>query len=489
MADKRKLQNEMDRCFKKIQEGVETFDDIWKKLQSANNTNQKDKYESDLKKEIKKLQRLRDQVKTWAASNEIKDTTQLLKYRRKIEIQMEKFKKIERETKTKAYSKEGLVAAAKIDPAQRKKEETEQWLQSMIANLKVKLEVVEGEIESTNLSVRKKRMDRDKQERVEELGVLANNHKFHMRNLERLLRMLDNETIGSDDINQTRDDLDYYFKACDEPDYEHNEFLYKDLGLDDSVTNNIIGLPTSGSLTENQLASASTSSGVEHDDADTMQISNINGKTCAKLSSEKVAAFPKLVKATHPYAAGATTGSQQQNTATISSNSKTSNIHSTMNSIVTSVESMTIKSDDIVAAANTPTTTSEPVPLHSFPPKSNPLNITIGPIVRNAEHQSSLFDSNASVQQTTVPKVLQPSIKQNVISSPVSLAAPQLNRSSQYDRNTAHLSTLTDAIVMLQQQQQQQQLQQQQFDQSNLLDNPNMLATEYVSNHKLYNDT
>lgn len=29
------------------------------------NVNQKEKYESDLKKEIKKLQRYRDQIKTW----------------------------------------------------------------------------------------------------------------------------------------------------------------------------------------------------------------------------------------------------------------------------------------------------------------------------------------------------------------------------------------------------------------------------------------
>lgn len=35
---------------------------------------------------------------------------------------------VERETKTKAYSKEGLGLAQKVDPAQKEKEETEQWL-------------------------------------------------------------------------------------------------------------------------------------------------------------------------------------------------------------------------------------------------------------------------------------------------------------------------------------------------------------------------
>ena len=42
----------------------------------------KEKYESDLKKEIKKLQRLRDQIKTWLGSSEIKDKVQLTEARK-----------------------------------------------------------------------------------------------------------------------------------------------------------------------------------------------------------------------------------------------------------------------------------------------------------------------------------------------------------------------------------------------------------------------
>ena len=37
------------------------------------NVNQKEKFEPDLKKEIKKLQRYRDQIKTWIQPAEIKD--------------------------------------------------------------------------------------------------------------------------------------------------------------------------------------------------------------------------------------------------------------------------------------------------------------------------------------------------------------------------------------------------------------------------------
>jgi CCR4-NOT transcription complex subunit 3 len=42
--------------------------------------------------------------------------------------QMERFKIVERETKTKAYSKEGLGAAAKMDPHSKEKGDVTNWL-------------------------------------------------------------------------------------------------------------------------------------------------------------------------------------------------------------------------------------------------------------------------------------------------------------------------------------------------------------------------
>ena len=71
---------------KKVAEGTEKFDETWQKVHNASNTNQKEKYEEDLKKEIKKLQRLRDQIKTWIASGEIKDKTILMEKRKLIEM-------------------------------------------------------------------------------------------------------------------------------------------------------------------------------------------------------------------------------------------------------------------------------------------------------------------------------------------------------------------------------------------------------------------
>jgi len=73
MAEKRKLQAEIDKTLKRVDEGIAEFGEIWDKVHHAANQNQKEKFEADLKKEIKKLQRYRDQIKTWIQSSEIKD--------------------------------------------------------------------------------------------------------------------------------------------------------------------------------------------------------------------------------------------------------------------------------------------------------------------------------------------------------------------------------------------------------------------------------
>lgn len=72
---------EIQQVLKKVEEGVEVFDEIWDKVYAASGQNLKEKYEGDLKKEIKKLQRLRDQIKTWLGSAEVKDKSALTEVR------------------------------------------------------------------------------------------------------------------------------------------------------------------------------------------------------------------------------------------------------------------------------------------------------------------------------------------------------------------------------------------------------------------------
>eukprot|EP00099_Drosophila_melanogaster_P008024 NP_001260712.1 CCR4-NOT transcription complex subunit 3, isoform B [Drosophila melanogaster] len=261
MAATRKLQGEIDRCLKKVAEGVETFEDIWKKVHNATNTNQKqkhlqEKYEADLKKEIKKLQRLRDQIKSWIASAEIKDKSSLLENRRLIETQMERFKVVERETKTKAYSKEGLGAAQKMDPAQRIKDDARNWLTSSISSLQIQIDQYESEIESL-LAGKKKRLDRDKQERMDDLRGKLDRHKFHITKLETLLRLLDNDGVEAEQVNKIKDDVEYYIDSSQEPDFEENEFIYDDIiGLDEVE---LSGTATTDSNNSNETSGSPSS--------------------------------------------------------------------------------------------------------------------------------------------------------------------------------------------------------------------------------------
>ena len=214
-----------------------------------------EKYEADLKKEIKKLQRLRDQIKSWIASAEIKDKTSLLDNRRLIETvslyvmrenshpktsfqqQMERFKVVERETKTKAYSKEGLGAAQKLDPSQREKENVSCWLQISISGLQLQTDTFESEIESL-IAGKKKKLDKEKQEKMDDLKSKLERHKFHITKLETLLRMVDNDGVDINQIKKIHDDVEYYIDSSQEPDFEENEFIYDDIdGLEEVELN------------------------------------------------------------------------------------------------------------------------------------------------------------------------------------------------------------------------------------------------------------
>lgn len=150
---------------------------------------------------------------------------------------MERFKVVERETKTKAYSKEGLGAAQKLDPAQREKEEISCWLQNSISSLQIQTDQYESEIESL-LAGKKKRLDKEKQDKMDDLKGKLDRHKFHITKLETLLRMLDNDSVDVDQIRKIKDDVEYYIDSSQEPDFEENEYIYDDIdGLDEVELN------------------------------------------------------------------------------------------------------------------------------------------------------------------------------------------------------------------------------------------------------------
>ena len=99
MAERRKLEALVQTTTKKVEDGIVSFCDILEKYRTTGNASQRDKLGEDLKKEIKKLQRHRDQIKQWQSGNDVKDKAKLLEYRQKIEKQMEVYKNVEKENK------------------------------------------------------------------------------------------------------------------------------------------------------------------------------------------------------------------------------------------------------------------------------------------------------------------------------------------------------------------------------------------------------
>jgi CCR4-NOT transcription complex subunit 3 len=217
---------------KKVDEGVELFDDIWEKVYSAEQQNQKEKYEVDLKKEIKKLQRHRDQIKSWIGSSDVKDKDALMEARRLIETKMEQFKICEKETKTKTYSKEGLAREDKLDPSEESKLNTTSWLQEYIEQLQGLVEETDFEIERLSTGKGKKQ----NKHQIEKLKEHITNHRNHISKIEGIIRLVNNDRLEVEPVDALRDDLDYYLESYEDEDYHSaydEDYFYESLGLDE----------------------------------------------------------------------------------------------------------------------------------------------------------------------------------------------------------------------------------------------------------------
>ncbi|PYH49014.1 CCR4-NOT transcription complex, subunit 3 [Aspergillus saccharolyticus JOP 1030-1] len=232
----RKTQQEIDKTFKKVAEGIVTFEGIYEKIRSTTNHTQRDKLEENLKREIKKLQRYRDQIKSWASGNEVKDKGPLLEQRRAIETCMEQFKAVEKEMKTKAYSKEGLSAASRLDPKEKEKVETCEFLSNMVDELQQRIEAMEAEEETLHMQMKKGKKDVAKTNRLSDISRITERHKWHVNKLELLLRSLQNGNVETQQVLDLKESIKYYVEDGHNLDYSgEDETLYDDLNMDNEA--------------------------------------------------------------------------------------------------------------------------------------------------------------------------------------------------------------------------------------------------------------
>eukprot|EP00401_Gymnodinium_catenatum_P078639 CAMPEP_0117532198 /NCGR_PEP_ID=MMETSP0784-20121206/39245_1 /TAXON_ID=39447 /ORGANISM="" /LENGTH=320 /DNA_ID=CAMNT_0005328585 /DNA_START=14 /DNA_END=974 /DNA_ORIENTATION=- len=215
MAAGRKLQAEIEKVLKKVDEGIEEFNNVWDSVHNATHANQREKFEAELKTQIKKLQRDREQIKAWQSDKSVKDKNALADARKKIEQEMERFKEFERDAKTKTYSKEGLLKSDKVDPYEEDKMRHRSWIQECIDKMNVQIDEMEADVEAT------KRSKKPDEAFIAHLQTMQESHRWHVRKLEQLLRKLDNDEVNLEDLPDLQELVVYY---VDDNSREADEF-------------------------------------------------------------------------------------------------------------------------------------------------------------------------------------------------------------------------------------------------------------------------
>lgn len=146
---------------------------------------------------------------------------------------MEKFKAVEKEMKTKAFSKEGLSAAAKLDPKEKEKLEACQFLSNMVEELERQIETFEAEEETLQATVKKGKKDTSKTDRLGEIARLTERHKWHQGKLELLLRSLENGNVDTDQVHGLDESIRYYVEENQTVEFMEDDTIYDDLNLDE----------------------------------------------------------------------------------------------------------------------------------------------------------------------------------------------------------------------------------------------------------------
>lgn len=150
---------------------------------------------------------------------------------------MEKFKAVEKAMKTKAYSKEGLSAAAKLDPKERAKMEACEFLSSMVDELERQIETLEAEGESIQATMKKGKNQATKADRMAEIERITERHKWHQGKLELIKRSLENTGVETEQVNDLEETIRYYVSDGMNEDFMEDDEMYDDLNLEEEEDN------------------------------------------------------------------------------------------------------------------------------------------------------------------------------------------------------------------------------------------------------------
>lgn len=124
---------------------------------------------------------------------------------------MERFKALEKEMKMKAFSKEGLIAQSKLDPAEKAKRDVIDWIGTTVDELSRQIEQTEAEMEAVQGGGGKKKKAIG--ERLSELEELNERRVWHNTKLEIVQRMLENGNLSVDEVEVIQEDIKYFVEA------------------------------------------------------------------------------------------------------------------------------------------------------------------------------------------------------------------------------------------------------------------------------------
>lgn len=190
--------------------------------------------EGDLKKEIKKLQKYRDQIKTWQLNDSMEAAIQpgkLQEHRKMVEEAMECYKDVEKISKMKSYSNQSIMLAAMelIAALSPEAEDAINFLENSIGELENQCETLEEEYEKLSQKKTRKNNSSVIEERKQEMEVFLNRNRFHIDKLRLIIELLKKNKVDPKSVDSIEDHINFYVESNQEPDFIDDESLYDEI--------------------------------------------------------------------------------------------------------------------------------------------------------------------------------------------------------------------------------------------------------------------
>merc|ERR1719261_451982 len=181
----------------------------------------------DLEREIKKLHRLGYQIKSWLRQTDVKDKDQLNDYKKKIDVRYKRGKEFYRDGVSCEPKDVGMVLEAD-------RQEMLDFLTSSMDTLQVQMEGMEADLIQLEQNQKKKGgLKPDDEEKKDNLDNIMSSSKWHIDQMDKVLRLLRNGVLSVEDVEQVKYGIEYYVESNQLPDFAGADMeLFECLGIE-----------------------------------------------------------------------------------------------------------------------------------------------------------------------------------------------------------------------------------------------------------------